>query len=98
MKTNWLIRFWFKIVAAFLIIAPLLLLAAQKSSAQAVAPTPSQPIAEKQKSAPLQKTENGDETPPPKEKFVPPPYNIMRFDEDFSYLRDASKRVDVFDR
>ena len=99
METNWLIRFWFKKIAAFLIIAPLLLLlAAQKSSAQAVAPTPNQPIAEKQKSAPLQKTESGDETPPQKEKFVLPPYNIMRFDEDFSYLRDESKRVDPFDR
>ena len=51
--------------------------------------TPEKPVAKSEAPLSVQKP---DEKKPPES-----PYNLLRYDEDFSYLRDKSKRTDVFD-
>lgn len=90
---NRLNKIWLKKIAA-ISIAAIMLSAAPKLNAQTAAPTPIQPADEN----PNQTEKSENEATVKTGKFVPPPYNIQRFDEDYSYLRDAGKRVDPFDR
>ena len=64
--------------------------AAKAFAQQNVPPTPS--VSPVPLPSPVETIENS-----PK-KFLPPPLKNLRYDEDYSYLRDESKRIDELDR